>query len=123
MKQKIVAHSSCEAEYNATANTTCQGLWLARVKGTEPRAPLLKVDNQSAIALIKNPVLSGQSRHIEVKYLLVRESAARGQIKVEFIGIGDQLGDILTKSLGKVKFQELRDRIGLINTSTQHCKA
>jgi hypothetical protein len=108
MKQKVVAQSSCEAEYIAAANATCQGLWLARVlaevKGTEQRAPLLKVDNQSAIALIKNPVLFGQSCHIKVKYHLVRESAVRGQIKVEFVGIGDQLGDILTKSIGKVKF-------------------
>jgi hypothetical protein len=125
MKQKIVAQSSCEAEYIAAANATCQGLWLSRVlaevKGT--RHPLLKVDNQSAIALIKNLVLSGQSCHIEVKYHLVRESAARGQIKVEFVGTGDQLGNILTKSLGKIKFQELRDRNGLINTSSHPCKA
>jgi hypothetical protein len=127
MKQKVVAQLSCEAEYIATPNATCQGLCLARVlaevKGTEPRAPLLKVDNQSAIALIKNHVISGQSHHIKVKYHLVRESAARGQIKVEVVGIGGQLGDILTKSLSKVKFQELRDIIGLINTSTQYCKA
>jgi hypothetical protein len=32
---------------------------------------------------------------------------------VEFVGTGDQLGDILTKALGMLKFQELRDRIGL----------
>jgi hypothetical protein len=30
------------------------------------------VDNKSAIALIKNPVLHGQSKHIKVKYHLVR---------------------------------------------------
>jgi hypothetical protein len=122
-----VAQSNYEAEYIAATNATCQGLWLARVlaevKGTEPMASLLKVDNQSAIVLIKNPVLFVQCRHIEVKYHLGRESEARGQIKVEFVRMGDQLGDILTKSLGKVKFQELRDRIGLINTSTQHCNA
>jgi hypothetical protein len=32
---------------------------------------LLRVDNKSTIALIKNPVLHGQSKHIEVKYHLV----------------------------------------------------
>jgi hypothetical protein len=36
--------------------------------------------------LIKNPVLSGQNRHIKVKYHLVHESASNGQIAVEFIG-------------------------------------
>jgi hypothetical protein len=46
---------------------------------------------------------------------LVCESAARGQISVDFIGTEDQLVDILTKSLGRVKFQELRRRISLTN--------
>jgi hypothetical protein len=92
-------------------------LWLNRVlaeiQGIEPRVPLLKVDNQLAMALIKNHVLTGQSRHIEVKYHLVWESAARGQIEVEFVGTEKQLGDIFTKSLGKTRFQELRAKIGL----------
>jgi hypothetical protein len=64
------------------------------MQGTTPSIPLVKVDNKSAISLIKNPVLTDKSRHIEIKY---------------------QLGDVLTKSLGKVKFQELHDRIGLID--------
>ncbi|KAG8094725.1 hypothetical protein GUJ93_ZPchr0012g18877 [Zizania palustris] len=69
-KQKVVAQSTCEAEYIAAANATCQALWLARVlaevQGLEPKAPILRVDNKSAISLIKNPVLHGQSKHIEV---------------------------------------------------------
>jgi hypothetical protein len=81
MKQKVVAQSSCEAEYITAANATYQALWLsqvlAEVRGTKLRVPLLKVDNKSAIVLIKNLVLTRQ-RHIEVKYCLVQESAARG---------------------------------------------
>ena len=99
-KHKVVAQSSCEAEYIAAANAACQALWLSRVlgklQGIDPSAPKLKVDNRSAIALIKNPVLSGQSKHIEVKYHLVRESAEQGRIKVEDVRSDDQLGDILT---------------------------
>jgi hypothetical protein len=56
---------------------TCQALWLARVlaevQGSAPSTPLLRVDNKSVIALIKNLVLHGQSKYIEVKYYLVRE--------------------------------------------------
>jgi hypothetical protein len=51
--QKIVAQSSCEAEYVVAANATCQALWISRVlaeiQGTPQSAPLLKVDNKSAI--------------------------------------------------------------------------
>jgi hypothetical protein len=45
--------------------------------------PTLMVDNQSVVALINNPVLSGQSKHIEVKYHLVWESAEKGRINVK----------------------------------------
>lgn len=116
--QKVVAQSSCEAEYIAAANATCEALWLSRVpaelKGAETGAPLLRVDNKSAIALIKNPILQGHSKHIEVKYHFVRETAEKGQIEVEFTRSEEQLGDILTKALGKSRFQELRSKIGLI---------
>ena len=34
---------------------------------------------------------------------------------VEFIRTGEQKADILTKSLGRVRFQELRDKVGIID--------
>jgi hypothetical protein len=68
MKKKVVAQSTCEPEYIAAANAACQALWLAwvlaEVQGTARKAPMLKVDNKSAIALIKDSVLHGQSKHI-----------------------------------------------------------
>jgi hypothetical protein len=70
MKKKVVAQSSYELEYIAAANAMCQMLWLARVltevQGSAPSTPLLRVDNKSVIALIKNLVLYGQSKHGEV---------------------------------------------------------
>jgi hypothetical protein len=69
-----VAQSNYESEYIAA----CQALWLARVlaevQDSTLSTPLLRVDNKSAIALIKNSVLHEQSKHIEVKYHLVRKS-------------------------------------------------
>jgi len=63
MEQKVVAQFTCEAEYIAAANAVCQALWqawvLSEVQGGTPSAPMLKVDNKSAIAPIKNPVLHG----------------------------------------------------------------
>jgi hypothetical protein len=119
MKQRVVAQSSCESKYITAVNVTCQPLWLARVlaevQGSVSSMPLLRVDNKSVIALIKNLVLHGQSKHIDVKYHVVRESAESGLIKVEFIRSEGQLSDILMKPLGIVKFLELRVKIGLIN--------
>jgi hypothetical protein len=119
-KHKVVALSSCEAEYIAAGSGTC---WLARLlkelvdSGSE--APVLRVDNKSAIDLRKNPVHHDRSKHIEVKYHYIRECVEKGKIVLEQISTRDQLADIMTKSLGRVLFQELRDRIGMVNIKTQ----
>ncbi|KAG8045869.1 hypothetical protein GUJ93_ZPchr0008g13357 [Zizania palustris] len=120
-KQKVVALSSCEAEYIAAAAASCQAVWLARVlseiQGSISGKPLLRVDNKSAISLIKNPVHHGRSKHIDTKYHHIRECAEQGLIAVEFIRSEDQLGDILTKPLSRIKFQGLRQKIGLVDVS------
>ena len=123
-KQKVVALSSCEAEYIAAAYGACQGIWLARLLkdllGGRPGAPILRVDNKSTIDLAKNPIHHDRSKHIETKYHFIRKSVEDGKIVLEKISTGDQLADIMTKSLARVKFQELRDRIGVVNIKLQH---
>jgi hypothetical protein len=109
MKQKVVAQSAVRKSILLLPTL------LVRKYGLQGCYLKRKVDNKSAIALIKNPALSGQSRHIEVKYHLVHGSVGRGLIDVEFIGTANPLGNVLTKLLGKVKFQELRERICLKN--------
>jgi len=116
-KQRVVALLSCEAEYIAAATAACQGVWLARLlselKDAEIQVPVLRVDNKSTISLVKDPVHHDRSKHIDVRYHLIREYEQTGQIAVEFIRTEEQLGDILTKPLGKVKFRELCNKIGL----------
>ncbi|XP_062191325.1 secreted RxLR effector protein 161-like [Phragmites australis] len=118
-KQKVVALSSCEAEYIAAAGAACQGIWLARLLaeliGGEALAPKLMVDNKSALALMKNHVHHDRSKHIDVKFHFIRECCDRKLIDVEFVGTELQLGDVLTKALGRVRFQELRHKIGMKN--------
>jgi len=59
-KQKVVALSSCEAEYIAAASTATQALWLSRLlwelQGSKVDVVELKVDSKSTLALAKNPV-------------------------------------------------------------------
>ena len=117
-KQKIVALSSCEAEYVAIAAATCQGLWLSRlledITGTSPAQFKLLVDNKSAIALSKNPVHHDLSKHIDVKFHFVRDCMEKKQVEIDHVGTQDQLADALTKALGRVRFIEMRQRLGMI---------
>ena len=66
VKQKVVANSSCEAEYIAAATAACQAVWLARVLadilGTGIWKPLLRIDNKSAIFLIKKSYAERQEQ-------------------------------------------------------------
>ena len=117
-KQRVVAAlSSCEAEYVAATTAACQGIWLARLIGemlnTDVRPPRLLVDNKSAISLSKNPVFHDRSKHIEIRYHFIRECVEEGRIDIDYICTNDQLADVLTKALGRLKFLELRGRIGM----------
>jgi hypothetical protein len=116
-QQRIVAMSSCEAEYIAAATASCQAIWPTRLLyemlGRGIRRPALNVDNKSAISIIKNPVLNDRSKHIDTWFYLIKEYEANGQISVKFIRIEEQLGDILTKAIDKIKFKELCNKLGL----------
>jgi len=123
-KQKVVAVSSCEAEYIAATTAACQGIWLARLiselRGREAGATSLKIDNEFAIALSKNPVFHDRSKHIDVRYHFIRECVEDGRVKTESIGTADQLADILTKALGREQFCNLRSRIGVVDVHGIH---
>lgn len=51
--------------------------------------------------------------HIDTCYHFIRECVEGGKIIVEHINSNDQLVDILTKPLGRIKFLEMHKKIGL----------
>jgi hypothetical protein len=117
-KQRVVALSSCEAEYIANANTTCQGIWLSRLLGEllgiqAPKVKLL-VDNKSARALSKNPQHHDRSKHIDTRYNFICDCVERGEADIDHVSIRDQLADIVTKALGRIRFVELRQQVGVV---------
>ena len=117
-KQRIVALSSCEAEYVAGAAAACQGIWLSRLiadmLGTKETKVKLYMDNMSAIALSRNPVHHDRSKHIDTKYHFLRECIEDGKEEVKHVGTGEQVADIFTKALGRVKFVEFRSALGVV---------
>ncbi|CAA7013624.1 unnamed protein product [Microthlaspi erraticum] len=116
-KQDTVALSSCEAEFMAGTEAARQAIWLqdllSEITEATSRKVVIKIDNQSAIALTKNPVFHGRSKHIHTRFHFIRECVENGLVEVEHVPGTEQKADILTKALGKLKFKEMRELIGV----------
>ncbi|PHU03205.1 hypothetical protein BC332_28456 [Capsicum chinense] len=85
-KQDIVAQSSAEAEYVAAASATNQGIWLRKILfelDLLPEEPtVIYVDNKSAIAMAENPVQHGKTKHINFRFLALRDAEKNGEVKL-----------------------------------------
>ncbi|GJV17811.1 ribonuclease H-like domain, reverse transcriptase, RNA-dependent DNA polymerase [Tanacetum coccineum] len=124
-KQATVALSSCESEFIIATAAATQALWLKRLLSklthSQEKKVTIMVDNKSAIALMKNPVFHGRSKHIDTKYHFIRECVEREDIQVEFVSGEHQKADILTKALPKIKFLTMRQLIGLKDLRHSDC--
>ncbi|GKE66609.1 hypothetical protein Tco_1520770, partial [Tanacetum coccineum] len=94
-KQRSVALSSCEAEFMAATMAACQGIWLRRL--------LTEITGQK--------VFHGRSKHINIRYHFIRECVENGEIIVCHVCGTKQKADILTKTMARVKHEEMRDLI------------
>jgi hypothetical protein len=57
------------------------------------------------------------TKHIEAKHHFIREQIHLGNVDLAHIPSEDQVANILTKALGRVKFQGLRDKLGIVSLS------
>nr|GFB77022.1 zinc finger, CCHC-type [Tanacetum cinerariifolium] len=108
-KQPTVALSSCESEFMAATGAACQALWLKRLlselTGWKEERITLKDDNVLAIALVRNLVFHGRSKHIDIRYHFIRECVENGHINVEHVSGELQRADILIKAPPRLKFE------------------
>jgi hypothetical protein len=75
------------------------------------------VDSKSALALAKNLVFHERSKHIRVMHHFIRSCLEEGSIKAGYINTKDQLADLLTKPLGRIRFLELCSKTGMVQIS------
>ena len=118
-KQKCVALSTAEAEYIAMARAAQESVWLGQLiveltNSPEDAPMLLYEDNQSAIAMSKNPQFHGRAKHIDIKHHFIREQVSNGTIMLEYCSTTNMLADILTKGLTREVFCKLRNQCGVI---------
>jgi hypothetical protein len=87
------------------------------ISSADTEAVKLRVDSKSALAQAKNPVFHERSKHIRVRHHFIRGCLEEGSIKAGYINTKDQLADLLTKPLGRIRFLELCSKIGMVQIS------
>jgi hypothetical protein len=78
---------------------------------------LLLSDIESAMKLTNNPVQHSRTKHIDVRYHLIRDHQQKGDICIENVGTDDQLADIFTKPLDEKRFCKLRNKLNILDFS------
>ena len=118
-RQSIVTLSSTEAEYVAAATAAREATWLRQLLCDFDlichKPIILRIDNMSAIQLVRNPVFHRQTKHIEIRHHYVREQYEKKIIQVEYVPSDLQLADILTKALSFDQHEFLCKKIGMTN--------
>ena len=62
----------------------------------------------------KSPVLHSKTKHISIKYYVLREKVAEKEIRLEYVNTKEQIVDIFTKDLQRDTFEYLRGMLGVI---------
>ncbi|XP_058740883.1 uncharacterized mitochondrial protein AtMg00810-like [Vicia villosa] len=87
-KQPVVALSTTEAEYTTTISCATQTIWMRRILEVihqKQKSPTkIYCDNKSAIALSKNPVFHGRSKHIDIRFHKIRELIVEKEVVIEY---------------------------------------
>jgi hypothetical protein len=121
-KQKVVSRSSTESEYRALADLAAEitsvSSLLQELKLPQLRKPVLWCDNLSAKALASNPVMHARSKHIEIDVHYIRDKVLQNEITIAYVPSADQIADCLTKALTHSRFNQLRDKLGVITSPT-----
>lgn len=119
--QPVVTLSSAEAEYIALSSCASHASWFRQLlselylKQNQPTK--LYVDNQSAIAIAKNPVYHDRSKHIDVRFHFLRDLVAAEVVALANVNTKNQLADILTKALPTQAFARLRSMLGVVGSN------
>ncbi|KAK6119262.1 hypothetical protein DH2020_046988 [Rehmannia glutinosa] len=112
VKQTLVASSTMGSKFVACYEVSNHRIWLQnfvtglRIIGNVERPLKLYCDNHSAMLYSNNNRSSSKSKHIDIKFLVVKERVQSGQITTQHIGTDSMIADPLTKGLTTKDFHE-----------------
>ena len=100
------------AEFVATHTVSKEIMWarnfMKSVGHEQKFATVLYEDNMSTISMIKNKSNGKQTKHVELRYTIIRDHVSKKLIAVEWMDTKNMTADILTKALAPSSFEYLR---------------
>jgi hypothetical protein len=114
--QSVIAQSSAESEYYAAVSAANEALWLKQLLkdlGFPQGTIRIHEDNQACIALTKNPEDHKRTKHIQVKYHVVRDYVAQKLVEFVYCPTKSQWADMFTKGLPGHSLRAFCKSIGL----------
>nr|GEX98524.1 hypothetical protein [Tanacetum cinerariifolium] len=106
-KQTCITSSTMESEFAALAAAGKEAEWLRNLIHEilirpKPIAPIsIHCDSASTLAKAYSQIYNGKSRHLGVRYSMIRELIMNGVISIEFVRSQHNLADHLTKVLAR----------------------
>ena len=118
-KQTLIATSTMEVEFDSCLEATLHDVWMKsfiyglRIVDSISRPLKVFYDNSTTVFLAKNNKNESQSKHIDIKYLVIRERVKDKTLVIEHISTELMIVDPLTKGMPPSKFKDHIDHIGL----------
>ncbi|KAL0313499.1 UNVERIFIED_CONTAM: Retrovirus-related Pol polyprotein from transposon TNT 1-94 [Sesamum radiatum] len=118
-KQTLIATSTMEAEFVSCFEATSHGVWLKsfisglRIMDSISRPLRIFSDNSAAVFMAKNNKSGSRSKHIDIKYLAIRERVKKWKVVIEHISTELMLADPLTKGMPLKNFKDHVARMGI----------
>lgn len=117
-QQRVVAQSSMEAELVSQTGCLKEVLWvkkfsniIAKVLDKLTVESLFSIvigeDNQACISNAKTVVITGYTKHIDLKFRFLVDHIEKRSVGLEYLLTDQMATDILTKNLTSQKFKRL----------------
>ena len=115
--QTIITLSTTEAEYISAVAAAQEIVWLRNLfseLGYETQsASTLYLDNQSAIAVSRNPEHHGRMKHLDLHHYWLRDVCKAGIIDFKYLPTKSMPADIMTKTLSRPSVMDMKEMLGL----------
>lgn len=116
-KQKVVAHSSAEAEYIALTESAKEASYLSYILeelGLFNGKPIkIHTDSQSAQKMAEFGSHHSRTKHIHYKYHYIKDTIQNGVVELRYLPTQDMLADVLTKPVPKPKHIYCSNNMGI----------